>query len=114
MKYKDYYAILEIEHSISQKDIGKAFRNLARRWHPDANANNSREAEEKFKDIQEAYEVLGDPYKRKKYDLLDPTRLKPSTARRARKPGEENLIAFEEDLEEATSGFSQFFEVFFS
>ncbi|HEX9060471.1 MAG TPA: DnaJ domain-containing protein, partial [Clostridia bacterium] len=67
MQYKDYYKILGIDRSASQEDIKKAYRKLAKRYHPDANPNN-KEAEEKFKDVNEAYEVLGDVDKRGKYD----------------------------------------------
>ncbi|HEV3086168.1 MAG TPA: DnaJ C-terminal domain-containing protein [Candidatus Elarobacter sp.] len=70
MNYKDYYSILGVPKSAAEKDVKSAYRKLARKWHPDANPDNAREAEEKFKDIQEAYEVLGDPEKRKKYDFL--------------------------------------------
>jgi DnaJ-class molecular chaperone len=70
MNYKNYYDILGVEKSAPEKDIKSAYRRLARKWHPDANPTNARQAEEKFKDIQEAYEVLGDSEKRKKYDVL--------------------------------------------
>jgi len=70
MNYKDYYAILGVPKTAAEKDIKSAYRKLARKWHPDANPDNQKAAEEKFKDIQEAYEVLGDPEKRKKYDVL--------------------------------------------
>ena len=70
MNYKDYYAILGVPKNSAEKDVKSAYRKLARKWHPDANPDNQRAAEEKFKDIQEAYEVLGDPEKRKKYDVL--------------------------------------------
>ncbi|HET9029918.1 MAG TPA: DnaJ C-terminal domain-containing protein [Candidatus Aquilonibacter sp.] len=70
MNYKDYYAILGVPKSAAEKDIKSAYRKLARKWHPDANPDNPKEAEEKFKEISEAYEVLGDPEKRKKYDVL--------------------------------------------
>lgn len=61
---KDYYAILGVDRNASQDDIKKAFRELAKKYHPDANPGN-KEAEEKFKEIAEAYEVLSDPQKRK-------------------------------------------------
>lgn len=70
MNYKDYYAVLGVLKNAAEKDIKSAYRKLARKWHPDANPNNQKAAEEKFKDISEAYEVLGDAEKRRKYDAL--------------------------------------------
>src|ERR1700736_141771 len=70
MNYKDYYSILGVPKGAPEKDIKSAYRKLARKWHPDQNPDNQHAAEEKFKDIQEAYAVLGDPEKRKKYDVL--------------------------------------------
>lgn len=67
--FKDYYAVLGVDRTASQDDIKKAYRRLARKYHPDANPG-SKEAEEKFKEIQEAYEVLGNPETRAKYDQL--------------------------------------------
>ncbi|MEX0997371.1 MAG: J domain-containing protein [Flavobacteriaceae bacterium] len=67
MEFIDYYKILDITKSASQNDIKKAYRKLARKYHPDLNPNN-KEAEKKFKEINEANEVLSDPEKRKKYD----------------------------------------------
>lgn len=67
MEYKDYYKILGVNKNASEKDIKRAYRKLARQYHPDVNPND-KAAEEKFKDINEAYEVLSDPEKRKKYD----------------------------------------------
>src|SRR6201993_675335 len=69
VQYKDYYQILGVPRTASDADIKKAFRKLAREHHPDV-AKNKKQAEEKFKEINEAYEVLGDPTKRKKYDEL--------------------------------------------
>ncbi|MBS1514787.1 MAG: J domain-containing protein [Bacteroidetes bacterium] len=69
MEYRDYYKILGVEKSASQDEIKKAYRKLAIKYHPDKNAGN-KEAEEKFKEINEANEVLSDPDKRKKYDEL--------------------------------------------
>lgn len=69
MDYKDYYAVLGTPRTASEKEIRSAYRKLARKWHPDVNPNN-KEAEAKFKEIGEAYEVLSDPEKRKKYDEL--------------------------------------------
>ncbi len=68
--YKDYYEVLGVAKSASEKEIKSAYRKLARKWHPDANLENAKAAEEKFKDLQEAYEVLSDPEKRRKYDAL--------------------------------------------
>ena len=68
-QYKDYYETLGVPRGASDTDIKKAFRKLAREYHPDV-AKNKKQAEEKFKEINEAYEVLGDPAKRKRYDEL--------------------------------------------
>src|SRR5205823_12694218 len=64
---KDYYGVLGLQKGASEKDITRAYRKLAKQHHPDANAGN-KEAEEKFKDISTAYDVLGEPAKRKEYD----------------------------------------------
>ncbi len=69
MEYRDYYQILGIDRNASNKDIQKAFRRLARQYHPDVNPGD-KYAEERFKEISEAYEVLSDEKKRKKYDQL--------------------------------------------
>jgi curved DNA-binding protein len=69
MEYKDYYKTLGVDKTTSAKEIKAAFRRLAKQCHPDANPNNPK-AEERFKEINEAYEVLSDPEKRKKYDQL--------------------------------------------
>ena len=66
---KDYYETLGVARGASEADLKKAFRKLAREHHPDV-AKNKKQAEEKFKEINEAYEVLGDPAKRKRYDDL--------------------------------------------
>ena len=65
---KDYYEVLGIERSASADEIKQAFRRLALKHHPDRNPSNRKEAEEKFKEISEAYEVLSDPQKRSTYD----------------------------------------------
>jgi curved DNA-binding protein CbpA len=67
--YKDYYAILGVDKNASEKDIQRAYRKLARKYHPDVNPGDTA-AEDKFKDINEANEVLSDPEKRREYDEL--------------------------------------------
>lgn len=67
MANKDYYAVLGLEKGASDDEIKKAFRKLAIKYHPDKNQGN-KEAEEKFKDINEAYQVLSDPEKKARYD----------------------------------------------
>ena len=69
MEFKDYYKILGVEKDATKEEIKKAYRKLALKYHPDRNPDN-KEAEEKFKEITEANEVLSDPDKRKKYDQL--------------------------------------------
>jgi len=69
MEYKDYYNILGVNRNAEEKEIKKAYRKLARQHHPDVNPGD-KAAEERFKDINEAYEVLSDPEKRHKYDRL--------------------------------------------
>ncbi|RMG04329.1 MAG: molecular chaperone DnaJ [Nitrospirae bacterium] len=66
---RDYYDILGVKRDASQEEIKKAFRKLARKYHPDLNPGN-KEAEKRFKEINEAYDVLGDPKKRAEYDRL--------------------------------------------
>ena len=67
VKYKDYYKLLGVSRSASKDEIAKGFKKLARQYHPDLNPDNP-DAEKKFKEINEAYEVLKDPEKRKMYD----------------------------------------------
>jgi len=69
MEYKDYYKILGLNKNASAEEIKKAYRRLAKQYHPDANPGN-KAAQERFKEINEANEVLSDPEKRRKYDQL--------------------------------------------
>jgi len=123
LNYKDYYAILGVPKAAPEKDIKSAYRKLARKWHPDANPDKQREAEEKFKDIQEAYEVLGDPEKRRKYDVLgaDWQRAAASAEQqrsyRQQAGGADpfaNFGGFNTGGAAGASGFSDFFDMFFS
>ena len=67
-KYQDYYKMFGLERNATAKDIKKAYRKLARKYHPDINKEKT--AEENFKKVTEAYEVLKDPEKRKLYDQV--------------------------------------------
>ena len=69
---KNYYEILEVSENASFEVIEKAYRTLAKKYHPDANPDNKKEAEEKFKEVSEAYETLSNPQKRKMYDQFGP------------------------------------------
>jgi curved DNA-binding protein len=70
VEFKDYYQILGVPKNASEEELRKAFRKLARQYHPDVARDKGTAAEDKFKEINEAYEVLSDPEKRKKYDTL--------------------------------------------
>jgi DnaJ-class molecular chaperone len=117
LNYRDYYQILGLAKGASEKEIKSAYRRLARKWHPDANPNDPKAAEEKFKEIAEAYEVLGDSQKRKKYDALgadwqSAARQAEAQQRyRTQQAEGEPFGGFEGD---AGSGFSDFFDAFFS
>src|SRR5258708_21473562 len=118
VEYKDYYKTLGVAREASDAEIKKAFRKLAREFHPDV-AKNKKVAEEKFKEINEAYEVLGDPAKRKKYDELGPNWStggdfggQPGFGRGGRPfPGSAGAESFE--FQFGGTGFSDFFEQFF-
>lgn len=110
MEYKDYYKILGVGKNTNADDIKKAFRKLARKYHPDVNPGDKK-AEEKFKEINEAYEVLSDPDKRRKYDTLGPNwmdQFGPGAGRRTYGGFRTSPFNFD-----TSSNFSDFFETLF-
>ena len=68
MAKRDYYEILGVNKSADEREIKKAYKRLAMKYHPDKNQDNKAEAEEKFKEVKEAYEILTDPQKKAAYD----------------------------------------------
>jgi curved DNA-binding protein len=104
VEFKDYYAVLGVSREASADEIKKAFRKLARKHHPDV-AIDKQSAEAKFKEINEAHEVLSDPEKRKKYDHLGMDWKNPNAGRQARRAAQ--------DFNFGGTGFSDFFEQFF-
>ena len=69
---RDYYEVLGVNKNATEDELKKAYRKLAKKYHPDANLDNKEEAEKKFKEVNEAYETLSDPQKRKMYDQFGP------------------------------------------
>ncbi len=121
MEFKDYYKTLGVERSADQKAISKAFRRLAREHHPDV--NRAKGAEDRFKEVNEAYQVLGDPAKRSRYDQMheayqrggvDWQQIFRGTGQTP--PGGFTVVGDVGDLEEilgGLGGFSDFFSQFF-
>jgi len=91
MADKDYYEILGVKKDASPDDIKKSFRQLARKFHPDLN-KGSKEAEEKFKEINEAYQVLGDPQKKMQYDQIGHAEFRPGDSAGYQPPSYEDLF----------------------
>jgi len=121
MDYKDYYAVLGIEKNASPDEIKKAYRQLAKTWHPDKNPG-SKVAETRFKEISEAYEVLSDPEKKKHYEELgknwnkyqqynNPSEYYKQT--RQNEPAFDIDDLFKSDKNGSKSGFSDFFSNIF-
>lgn len=115
MEFKDYYAVLGVARDASQDDIQRAYRKLARQYHPDINKESR--AEDKFKEIGEAYEVLKDPDKRAKYDRYGMAWKAAQQQGGAPPPGYEDVWFDLRDVPEGAfggfSGFSDFFEQLF-
>ncbi len=103
MVKKDYYKILGVDKDAPQDKIKKAFRQLARKYHPDVNQGN-KESEEKFKEINEAFQVLGDSQKREQYDQFGSTAFKPGDFAGFRWPSFDDLFR--------DFGFGDIFDIF--
>lgn len=114
MEFIDYYKILGLDKKATQSDIKKAYRKLARKYHPDVNPND-KEAERKFKEINEANEVLSNPENRKKYDAYGKDWMHADDIEKANKQQRQRQRTYKSHSYEdfGGSGFSDFFESMF-
>lgn len=110
MQYRDYYELLGVDKSASSAEIKKAYRKLAKKYHPDLHPDD-KEAQDKFKEINEAYEVLGDEEKRKKYDQFG--RNYNFQGGQNFDPSAYDFGPFQGTGGNGGSGFSDFFNLFF-
>lgn len=112
MEYIDYYKVLGITTKASQSEVKKAYRKLARKYHPDVNPNDA-EAERKFKQINEAHEVLGNPDNRKKYDAYGKDWQHAEEIEKARKAQQQRGYQSQSTGGFGEHDFSDFFESMF-
>jgi molecular chaperone DnaJ len=105
MEKRDYYEVLGVTRDVSPDDLKKAFRQLARKYHPDLN-KGSKNAEEKFKEINEAYHVLNDPRKKREYDEVGPAAFRPGNNSGYKPPSYDDLFR--------DFGFGDIFDAFYS
>jgi curved DNA-binding protein len=112
VEFKDYYDVLGVARNASDEEIKTAFRKLAHQYHPDV-AKDKRRGEERFKEINEANEVLGDPEKRRKYDELGANWNHPEREARQSRDGFGGVTEEGPEFRFDGTGFSDFFEQFF-
>jgi len=117
VEFKDYYRVLGVTSKATDEDIKKAFRTLARKYHPDV-AKDKKTAEEKFKEINEANEVLSNPESRRKFDELGAnwkadTESRPPPGGAGGRPAGRRSSGQEDEFQFEGTGFSDFFEQFF-
>jgi curved DNA-binding protein len=112
VEFKDYYDVLGVAHNASDEEIKKAFRSLARKYHPDV-AKDKTSAENRFKEINEANEVLSDPDKRRKYDELGANWNHPEWQSAQQTSGFRRQAEEGSEFHFDGTGFSDFFEQFF-